>query len=61
MDRTTKLAAIALGLFANAAVSVLRPATAVEYNSQLADIQSMLGRISLCACAHDRQADGLVH
>ena len=57
IDRTTKvlLALIALGLWANAAVSTIRPAFAQsDYSSELYSIMSDLGRIHRGSCSNDK-------
>jgi hypothetical protein len=59
MDRTTKilLAAIALGLWANAAATMVRPAIAqissTDFSimaSRLSHIEDLVNRIRICAC-----------
>jgi hypothetical protein len=60
MDRTTKilLAAIALGLWANAATTVIKPAIAQfstsRMESLLSDIESNTGRLGRGTCTNSK-------
>jgi hypothetical protein len=55
MDRTTKilLAAIALGLWANAAATIVRPAFA-DVGSSIHNIETMVSNIYKGACPNNK-------